>query len=103
MLGWELGAETQAPEVSPGEKTGVGCVETAWWGIGTPQAEEWNATAEGTREKVWACRRGKGPLLGGWMHFTLLHGIPLQMCGPSEGTARHVKAMGSKKPLALAT
>ena len=64
MLGWELGAETQAPEVSSGEKTGVGCVETAWWGSGKPQAEEWNATAEGTREKVWACRRGKAPLLG---------------------------------------
>ena len=27
-------------------------------------AEEGNATAEGTREKVWTCRRGKVPLLG---------------------------------------
>ena len=33
-------------------------------------AGEWNATAEGTQEKVWACRRSKAPLLGrvrgGW-------------------------------------
>ena len=31
---------------------------------GSPQAEEGNATAEGTWEKVRVCRRGKVPLLG---------------------------------------
>ena len=29
-----------------------------------PRAVEGNATAEGTREKVQTCRRGKAPLLG---------------------------------------
>ena len=29
-----------------------------------PQAEEGNAMAEGTQEKVQTCRRGKAPLLG---------------------------------------
>ena len=33
-------------------------------GSGKPQAEEGNATAEGTQEKVQTCRRGKVPLLG---------------------------------------
>ena len=27
-------------------------------------AGEWNAMAEGTQEKVWACRKSKVPLLG---------------------------------------
>ena len=27
-------------------------------------AEDWNATANGTQEKVWACRGSKEPLLG---------------------------------------
>ena len=31
---------------------------------GSPQAEEGNATAEGSWEKVRVCRRGKVPLLG---------------------------------------
>lgn len=34
-------------------------------GSGTPQAEEGNAVAEGTQEKVQTHRRGKAPLLGG--------------------------------------
>ena len=36
--------------------------ERLWSGM--PQAGEWNATAEGTQEEVWACRRNKVPLLG---------------------------------------
>ena len=31
---------------------------------GELRAEEWNDTAEGTQEEVWACRRSKLPLLG---------------------------------------
>ena len=34
------------------------------WGSGVLQAGEWNTTAEGTQEKVWAYRRSKAPLLG---------------------------------------
>ena len=33
-------------------------------GSQTPQAREWNARVEGTREEVWTCRRSKVPLLG---------------------------------------
>ena len=29
-----------------------------------PWGEEWNATAKGIQEDVWACRRRKMPLLG---------------------------------------
>ena len=60
MLRWGLGAETQALEVSPREGTGAGL--TLWeqpkglrssspW-AGEQYAEEGNAMAEGTREKV---------------------------------------------------
>ena len=31
-------------------------------GGGVPWAGEWNATAEGTWEEIWALRRSKGPL-----------------------------------------
>ena len=34
------------------------------WGSSVLQAGEWNATAEGTWEEVWAQRRSKAPLLG---------------------------------------
>ena len=33
-------------------------------GNGMPRARERNTRAEGTWEKVWTRRRGKGPLLG---------------------------------------
>ena len=50
MLGPWLGNEPQVPEISPGERTQVGCVETAsgarvW-------SSEWKARAEGTWEEV---------------------------------------------------
>jgi len=101
MLGRRLGAETQAPEVSPGERAGV-----AVWGqpeglrCAVPRAGEWDATPEGTREEVWAHRRGKAPLMGrgeekGRRHRKLpVHahvGTPL------------AQALGSKEALAWAT
>ena len=60
-LGWGLGAETQAPEVSPGETTGGG-------GVGATgrcaTGGEWNTTAEGTPEEGQPCRRHTVPPLG---------------------------------------
>ena len=57
MLSWGLGMDTQAPEVSSGERTRLGCVETAW-GV-----REQCTTAEGTQEESWVHRR-KVLLLG---------------------------------------
>ena len=36
-----------------------------WQGYVIPRTEEGNTMAEGTQEKVWTCKRGKVPLLGG--------------------------------------
>ena len=68
------------------------------------QAGEWNATAEGTWEKVWAHRRSKAPLLGrarGGGGTTTR--ISLHTRGLSEGGAPPAQAMGVEKPLAHAT
>ena len=66
---------------------------------------EWNATAEGTWDKVWAGKRSKAPLLerarrgGTDSHRNLpVHGDMLSKSGASL-----VQAMGGKKPHALAT
>ena len=40
-------------------------ISAPWVGEGTPWAEEGNAQAKGTQEKVRTCRRGKAPLWGG--------------------------------------
>ena len=60
MLGWGLGAETQAPGVSPGERTGYGVMGKEQCTTGL----RGNAMAERTQEKVRTRRRGKSPLLG---------------------------------------
>ena len=39
MLGWGLGTETSAPEVSPQEWAGVGSAETAWGSVRFDGAE----------------------------------------------------------------
>ena len=73
MLGWGLGAETWALEVSPWELAGVRGEETASGtreqcamdgGSGTLRAGEGKARAQGPREKVRTRRRDKRPLLG---------------------------------------
>ena len=68
------------------------------------RAEEGNATAEGTWEKVWTCRRSKTPLLG----RARGRGVEghRKLCTEraqrrlSEGEAALAQAKGSKKPLA---
>jgi len=73
MLGWGLGTETVALEVSPQEWAGVPSVETAWGtrkqciiggGSNMLRAGEWKATTEGPWEKIWTHRRDKVPVLG---------------------------------------
>ena len=52
-LRWGLGTEVQAPEVSPWERTRVGCVETVEeLGSSAPWAGKQSPTAKGTREVV---------------------------------------------------
>ena len=91
MLGWVLGTETLAPELSPWEWAGVGSAETALRGGGsrnqsvridraetawetrkqsvmgggsnTLRAGKWKAISEGTWEKSWICRKDKAPVL----------------------------------------
>ena len=76
-------------------------------GSGTPWAEEGNATAEETREKVHTCRRGNVPLLGrvrggGTDLHRKLHALSVCMPhGLSEDGAVLTQAMGSEKPFAL--
>ena len=66
---------------------------------------EWNAMAEGTQEKVWACRRSKESSLGrvrggGADHhrnlYTSVHRL-------SQGRKALAQAIVGKKPLAKAT
>ena len=64
-------------------------------------AGEWNATAEGTWEKVWAHRRSKLPLLGRGGSPQEAHCA--HALGLSEGEATLVQATGGEKPLVLAT
>ena len=65
-------------------------------GSGVPRAEEWNTTAEGTQEEVWACRRSKasfivGRLRGGEVDC---HRISLHTLGLSEDGARLAQERG---------
>ena len=50
MLGWGLGTETLAPEVSLWEWAGVNVAETAW---GTRKAVSW----VGSVETAWGIRK----------------------------------------------
>ena len=68
-------------------------------------AGEWNAMAEGTWEKIWACRRSKVPLLGrvrggGTDHH---RNLPMNAHRLSEGGEAFAQATGGEKPLAQAT
>ena len=75
-------------------------------GSGTLWAGEWNTTADGTREKVQACRRSKEPLLGrarrGGMdcHRKLPAAECAHPSGLSEGRVALAQAVGGEKPLA---
>ena len=64
-----------------------------WVGEQMLQAEEGNATEEGTWEKVRTHRRGKVPLLG------RERGGGVDCHGLSESGAALAQAAGSKKPL----
>ena len=65
MLQRGLGAETQAPEVSSGERSRAGCGrQPEGLGSHAPRVGEQSATAEGTQEEVWAHRISKPPLFG---------------------------------------
>ena len=72
-----------------------------------PSAGEWNSTAEGSREEVWACRRSKPPLLErvrtGRREKQTTIGISLHVLRLSESRAPLVQGEGSEKPLAWAT
>ena len=70
------------------------------WGSGVLWARDWNATAEGTCEKVWACRRSKVPLLGRARGggADLHRNLPVPM---SVGSQR-MGSSGGEKPLAQA-
>ena len=77
-----------------------------WVGGSTPQAEEGNAMAEGTWEKVGTHRRSKAPLLGRvrGSGADCNRKLPAPEHAPSalglsEGRVALVQAMGSKKPL----
>ena len=60
QCGQELGAETWALEIRPGETTGVGCAETVWrgWSLLQPLLSVY-------LEETWAHLRGQAPLSGG--------------------------------------
>ena len=67
-------------------------------GSGVLQAGEWNTTAEGTQEEVWAHRRSKAPLMGRMKRGGVdLHKRALNICELSE---TQVQATGGEKPLA---
>ena len=64
-----LGAETQALEVSSRKRTKVGLRGLRWrqpegLGSSAPKAGKQSATAKGSQEESWVCRRSKSPLLG---------------------------------------
>ena len=67
-------------------------------GISVPWSSEWNATAEGTRDEVWAHRRSKSPLLGRMKGVVDLHRnlLPCACAG-----SQRVQATSGKRPLAL--
>ena len=101
MLGKPLGTETQAPEVSTGMRTRVGCVETAQGGKEHVQrARERSATAKGTQEEVWDHRRSKAQLLGRLGGGGVNHHRSIFLCTQTDSqraglwAARHLFARG---------
>ena len=50
------------------------------------RAGEWNSIAEGTRKKVWACKRSKVPLLGRVRRggVDCHKNLPAQVCAGSQ-------------------
>ena len=69
------------------------------------QVGEWNATAEGTWEKVWARRRSKAPLLGRVRGGGADHhrNLPARWTPALRGWSTSGTATGGEKPLTRAT
>ena len=66
MLGWGLDTETQDVEVCPGRGLGLAVWrQSEGLGSGVPQAGEWNTTAKGSREEVWAAGEARCHCWGG--------------------------------------
>ena len=87
-----MGAEIQASDVRPGEKTWVDCVETAW-GVGL----ESGATAtEGVRRGSLGCLGGQAPLFGGCVRGGAGPAIVAfsPACGIAESGTRTARAPG---------
>ena len=101
MLGQELGAETQAPEVSSRQNTRLGCGETAR-GAKEQCSMGWGVEhhSRGNLGGGLACRRSKVPLLGRVRGGGADHHRNLFPCThtDSEGGAPFVQATGSQTP-----
>ena len=66
MLGWGLGTETSAPEVSPWEWARVGSAEIVWWGASRNRSVrfDWAETAwEARKQSIVA---GREQYAKGW-------------------------------------
>ena len=93
-----LGAETQASEDSPGERTGVGGMETDWRGWSV-----W-ATTGVYAEEAWARYRGKMPLLKGvWREgWSLPYSLFLPAASMSSGSRIVGAPMAQTSPASAA-